>query len=136
MVSVVDAARSSVPPGSNELRLGIRQIEGFINGAVGIDKRTLGWGMTFMHELRHTQVGGGLRDNYSASYVGDAVDKTNQIRAELNAQGGNFGKRFSYSTTVISGYEYLPFTEDANRSLLRGIVPTSGYIHTPYKGKR
>ena len=35
-----------------------KQIESFIQGTVGMDNRTLGWGMTFLHESYHTDIGG------------------------------------------------------------------------------
>ncbi len=60
----------------------------------GIDARTFGWGMQFLHEARHTNVGGGYQDNYSRSGNprGDVVDWVNRIRSEIPG----FGRRTRY----------------------------------------
>ena len=122
MVDVVHAGKSGVPPGTNELRLGIRQIDGFINGTVGMDSKTLGWGMTLMHELHHTQVGGGLSD--SPFNPGPVVTQMNIIRSELNTQGGNYGQRMTYSAFPIGNNAYLPFNKSSTGLIRSGIIPT------------
>ena len=105
MITIVYGSRSGVDPqNNNTIRLGIRQIEGFVKGTVGMDSRTLGWGMTLMHELYHTKVGGNLKDNYGSGYLGDVVTQMNAIRSELNAQGGIYGQRLSYESILINGY--------------------------------
>lgn len=57
-----------------------------------LDKETLGWGMTFLHELYHTGPGGSLIDTDALYGTGGVVDAMNVIRKELNAQGKNFGQ--------------------------------------------
>jgi hypothetical protein len=82
--------------------------------------------MTFMHELHHTQVGGGLNDSpYNQENPGPVVTQMNIIRRELNAQGGNYGQRVSYPSTSV-GFQasVLPFSNAANNRLrLTGIMP-------------
>lgn len=58
MITVEPGRTSGVPPGTNKIGLNFQQIEGFINGTVNMDNRTLGWGMTLMHEIKNTNVGG------------------------------------------------------------------------------
>lgn len=130
MVTVVNAANSGVPPNTNELRLSIRQIEGFIKGTVGMDNRTLGWGMTSMHELHHTQVGGGLRD--TPGNPGPVVTQMNIIRSELNAKGGNYGQRLDYPATLIRGSRILPFDSSAKGQILLGLPPLPINRHIKY----
>ncbi|NDP22619.1 MAG: hypothetical protein GZ091_16290 [Paludibacter sp.] len=114
MVTVVNAAKSGVPPGTNELWLGIKQITGFINGSVGLDSKTLGWGMTLLHELHHTNVGGRLSDSpYGANNPGPVETQMNIIRSELNAQGGNYGQRLTYPAIPLTGLNYLPFNNSS-----------------------
>ena len=42
------------------------EVQSFINGSVGVNSTTMGWAMTFFHELSHTLVGGGLSDGTKA----------------------------------------------------------------------
>lgn len=63
MITAAPGIRSAGMRGTNEIRLNFKQIEVFINGTVNMDNRTLGWGMTLMHEINHTNVGGGLQDS-------------------------------------------------------------------------
>ncbi|WP_367279877.1 RHS repeat-associated core domain-containing protein [Bacteroides sp.] len=134
MVTVVNAGSSGVnPKDNNTIQLGIGQIEGFINGTVGMDNRTLGWGMTMTHELHHTQVGGGLKDNYSGNYPGDVVSKMNTIRAELNSQGGNYGQRMGYKSMEINSSIYIPFDRASQGQLSLGLPPLPVNKHIKYK---
>ncbi|MFT4070394.1 MAG: hypothetical protein QM654_00555 [Dysgonamonadaceae bacterium] len=121
MITVVPGARSAAKTGTNEIGLDFRQIEGFINGTVNMDNRTLGWGMTLMHEIQHTNVGGRLSD---APYTpGPVVTTMNTIRSELNAQGGNYGQRLDYYGTPIGSNVYLPFSSGSHSLINSGIIP-------------
>ena len=118
MVSVMTAHRSASPIGKNEIWLGIRQIDNFINGASNVNKLTLGWGMTFLHELLHTNVGGALQDfPYNP---GPVVEIMNTIRSELN---GNFGQRMQYNAKAINGSSYIPFDDLSDSFLRNGLSP-------------
>ena len=112
---------SGVSHGSNDIWLSPNQINSFITGSTNIDNRTLGWGMTFMHELHHTQVGGGLHD--TPGNPGPVVIQMNIIHSELNAQGGNYGQRLDYGATSVGSYNYIPFDISAQNQLSFGFVP-------------
>jgi hypothetical protein len=126
MVTVTSGRISGVPPGTNTIGLNFRQIDGFINGTVGMDNRTLGWGMTVMHELHHTQVGGGLSD--SPFNPGPVVTQMNIIRSELNSQGGNYGQRMTYPAYPVGNNAYLPFNRSSTGLIRSNMIPTSGFI--------
>lgn len=112
---------SGVPRGSNDIWLSPNQINGFITGTTNLDNSTLGWGMTFMHELHHTQVGGGLLD--TPGNPGPVVTQMNIIRSELNTQGGNYGQRLDYGATSVGRYNYIPFNILAQYQLNLGFAP-------------
>jgi RHS repeat-associated protein len=119
--------RSNVEQGTNTVKLDAAQIGGFIAGTVDLDSRTLGWGMTFMHELHHTQVGGGLRD--SPGNPGPVVTRMNLIRSELNVQGGKYGQRMNYPAIRIGKRAYLPFDRGGNEQIrVLGLPPFRNYI--------
>ena len=122
----VAPGKSGVVPGTNSIGLNFKQINGFINGTVGMDNKTLGWGMTFMHELHHTQVGGGLHD--TPGNPGPVVIQMNTIRSELNTLGGNYGQRLDYAATHIGAYNYIPFSKPAQSLLSVGLVPVNTYV--------
>ena len=106
---------------NNDIILAPKQIDRFINGSMGVDSRTLGYGMTFLHESFHTNIGGGLKDNPNAT--GPVVDNMNLIRSELNNIGYNFGQRMSYSAIFTHGQNYIPFNNAAQNSLNAGLLP-------------
>jgi hypothetical protein len=132
MITVAPGARSVAVTGTNQIGLNFRQIEGFVNGTANMDNRTMGWGMTLMHEIQHTNVGGGLPD---APYTpGPVVTTMNTIRSELNAQGGNYGQRLEYFGTPIGSNVYLPFSSGSQSLINSGIipvVPTDKFIRFP-----
>ena len=113
--------------GGMEIYLSSSQINKFIEGAHGVDNRTLGYGMTFLHESFHTQIGGDLRDNYSTTNItGDVVNKMNVIRQELNIAGYNFGQRITYAAyDGDDGIHYLPFNNETYLNFSTGILPTA-----------
>lgn len=107
-------ARDNLEPGLAWINLDSKQIEGFISASYGVNKKTLGYGMTFLHELAHTESTYDLKDDFSTSNSkGENVDFMNEIRAEL---GEDWGQRQSYPR--IGGY--LPFDEYTKCLLERG----------------
>lgn len=98
----VSGGRRSITAG-NQIAINASQIDSFINGTPSqLDNRTLGYGMVFMHELRHTTAGGGASDPpLGSSGTGPVVDRVNIYRRELDANStttgsGEFGKRSRY----------------------------------------
>ncbi len=51
----------------------------------GLNSKTLGYGLTFLHELSHTIVGGGLSDPTNSIEKGETVERINKIREQLDA---------------------------------------------------
>lgn len=118
---------SSAPVNGGLINLDPKQISSFVNGSVNVDSKTMGWGMTFMHESLHSALGGGLRDNLpKLSDTGQVVDRLNTVRQELNQNGGNYGQRMSYQATTFSKTgtpAYVPFERNAQGNLLMGTNP-------------
>ncbi len=90
----------------NGISLGPEQIGAFINGtSPDLNNKTMGWGMTLMHELMHTSIGGGLDDGRRSWGVpGPVEDQMNIIRSQLNG----YGQRKSYAALDLSGTQYIP----------------------------
>jgi RHS repeat-associated protein len=112
--------------GGDEIWLDPSQINSFISGSVNVDNRTLGWGMSFLHESYHTTIGGGLVD--SPYNPGPVVTNMNMIRSELNALGDNYGQRLNYYSIHLGAkatYEYIPFNKSAKISIDVGLIPGS-----------
>jgi hypothetical protein len=96
----------------NEINLSPTQIGELMNNVSGgLEKESVGWGMTFFHEYSHTPMGGGTSDppkiqtivpgESSVITTGGAVDYTNTIRGQLG-----YKKRSLYfykQTTLTSG---------------------------------
>lgn len=128
--ATISSHRSSVPAsGSPLIRLNPGQIDTFINGtSANLDSRTMGYGMTFMHEMLHSNVGISQPDGTSMSqkrtigHTGPVVDIMNTIRSQV---GSSFGQRLSYPAAPINGSLYIPFDRSSLRSVKRGIVPSS-----------
>ena len=125
--------KSFTPNGGTQVGLSSSQINDFINNTNNLDKETLGWGMTFLHELYHTGPVGSLIDPDALYGTGGVVDAMNVIRKELNAQGKNFGQRLNYKSVIP--YEggtisYIPFDESSLNSIEAGFAPsgTSKFI--------
>lgn len=125
-VTVAPGLRSSAIYGTNIIGINASQIESFINGSVGISNKTLGYGMTLLYELFHTQVGGALLDK--PGKIGPVVTQMNAIRKELNDKGYKYGIRNSYKASQILNYCYLPFSEAAMQLIELGIIPINYYI--------
>ena len=103
-----------------------------IHGAVGVDGNTLGFGMTFMHELLHTSIGNGYYDTTADFGTGHVVDFMNQIRKELNEQGFNYGQRMNYTEIMTKEGKITPFNSKALIRLKNGLRMTKKcfYIKT------
>ena len=116
----------------NKLGLNPDQINDMIHGAVGVDGNTLGFGMTFMHELYHTPIGGGYHDTTEDYGTGPVVDFMNQIRKELNEQGFNYGQRMNYTEIMTKEGKITPFNSKALIRLKNGLQMTKKcfYIKT------
>ena len=87
----------------NKVELGLPAIENHVkNTPDELNEKTLGWGMTLIHELKHTGAGGGLKDPIDKtdfSSTGNVVDFVNVVRGELDARSGNskpYGTRQHY----------------------------------------
>jgi len=113
-VSLVSYNLGSATAGNN-VELDPTQIETQIgNVSEGLNSKTLGYGMTFLHELHHTDVGGDLRDTDKEFSKGPVVEKMNVIRQQLDANplnqilGGNtqYGIRKYYMGSEISRKTY------------------------------
>lgn len=94
------------------------QISGYRNNTPGgLDDRTLGYGMVFLHELAHSPIGGSKKDPYEPlEYVqGKTVQFINSIRKELDDnplfnKKGYFGIRLSYGiVSQFNGQTGIPF---------------------------
>ncbi|MBE6256557.1 MAG: RHS repeat-associated core domain-containing protein [Prevotella sp.] len=84
--------------GTNMIGINLKQMTALINGtSKGLDNRTMGWGMTLLHEMLHTSINENLKDDISNEYsTGPVVDYMNIIRTQLNNQGFKFGIRKQY----------------------------------------
>jgi len=118
--------------GGRLVRFGIEQIQGFIDGTSNdLDSRTLGYGMTLLHELGHTNVGGSLLDLSIGNENGANVRRMNRIRSQL---GESWGQRYyQQHSPASSNMDYIPFSKYSNETLKRGNIPTSRYIEIKRK---
>jgi hypothetical protein len=106
----------------NTISINFTQTQDLIDKTVGVDKSTMGYGMTLMHEVSHNKsVGNGLHDNFTENNPrGDNVDFMNKIRSELNSQGKNYGQRkfynpvFYISESTLKTEMRLPFDNDGS----------------------
>lgn len=93
----IDANRSTTNGPANSITLGESQIDGFVNGTPSqLNDRTMGYGMTLMHEFEHTQIGGLNKDPTdptSTTSTGPVVNRVNVYRNELDNNPNNAGAR-------------------------------------------
>jgi RHS repeat-associated protein len=128
---------SSAPVNGGLINLDPNQISGMMNGATNLDSKTLGWGMTFMHESLHSVLGGGMRDHLPAgSETGEVVDRMNIVRQELNQKGANYGIRKSYKAITFSQTgrpAYVSFDRSSKADIMTGVKPSlfSSYVIIP-----
>lgn len=123
--------------GGLQININSTQINQLISGTSSdLDSKTMGFGMTFLHELGHTDLGGSKVDPQTFTTpsgakavnfgeLGTNVPKMNRIRRQL---GSSYGQRTSYGSMPIGGNTYLPFSTGAKSDLERGIVPANSYI--------
>ena len=109
-------AKRTVTSGT-QIGLSFEQISNMVKGAVGVDGNTLVFGMTFLHELHHTTIGGDYHDSTELFGTGPVVDNMNIIRNELNKQGFNYGERLNYKAIHTKEGNIIPFNESALTSL-------------------
>ena len=93
----ITANDSATPHGGNQIWLGENQINSFISGTpTEINDRTLGFGMTALHEFRHTAAGGANSDPTTPGDItstGPVVNRVNTYRNELDNNPANAGAR-------------------------------------------
>ena len=128
--------------GSPLINLNPNQINSFITGANNVNNRTLGWGMTLMHEILHSNVaeGGAIGhgdEKINFGNTGSVVDRINTVRSELNTLGGNYGIRQSYQAIYFNSQTqspmFLPFDSSSLNSLINGNTPASNTMYLQIK---
>ena len=101
-------------------QLDINEVNSFVKGAShDLNNKTLGFGLTFAHELLHTDIGlGRLHGNELNAWgkTGRIVDVMNVIRGQL---GSDYGQRLSYLALTQDGVTYIPFDTGNRKSLYR-----------------
>lgn len=126
-VSLRDGAGSA--SSDNNIGIDPSQIQGFVDGASGnLNSKTLGFGMTFLHELGHTDFAGDKSDYSSSGGNGPNVNQMNKIRKELDGNSVNryLGKGTIYS--IRSQYKGIATDKVAGK-------PGFYHIYIPFKGK-
>ena len=102
------------------------QIQGFIDGVQGgLNPETMGFGMTFLHELDHSDLGftkSNKGEDGCFGVIGPTVQLMNTIRAEL---GADYGERLSHasSNNPMDNYNYIPFDGYSLGWLKKGFAP-------------
>ena len=116
--------------GNGEIAIDPIQINEFINNAVGVDGKTLGYGMTFIHEAIHC-IDANYVDPIGDIGTGIVVDIMNKIRSELNSQNKNYGLRMNYKALPTDSLtNIIPFDKSSFISAQKGYYPpmNSKYI--------
>ena len=123
--------------GGLQININSTQINQFISGTSSdLNSKTMGFGMTFLHELGHTDLGGSKVDPQTTTTpngskivvfgeLGTNVPKMNRIRRQL---GSSYGQRTSYGSMPIGRNNYLPFSSVTKSNLEKRIVPTTYFI--------
>ena len=127
----ITTRRGSFSNGS-QIGLNPNQIDQFVNGtSVSLDSRTMGYGMTLMHEVLHSNVGMIAGDDASSiGATGPVVDTMNRIRMDL---GTGFGQRTSYPAIQMTNGTYLPFDQGSLRDIQRGILPAGSSMFIRFR---
>jgi hypothetical protein len=114
----------------NDVILSMSQINGFINNtSEGLSSKTLGYGMTFLDELGHTDLGGSMKDFDAFGGNGSNVSQMNKIRSEMSqSTSTNWGERYyharsSWNTTMF----VMPFSKNT-----KTMLDQSGNIMGPH----
>jgi RHS repeat-associated protein len=127
--------------GGLQVNIDAIQVNKFIAGTSSdLNNFTQGFGMTFLHELQHTDIFGGKSDpakqivngqvGVPFGDIGGPETRMNKVRRELNQQGMNLGQRLSYGPLPMgtSGMVYLPFSNRSLNDINSGTIPTSMMI--------
>jgi uncharacterized protein RhaS with RHS repeats len=96
--------------GESNIWIDSEQIDGHINNTPnGLNNKTLGYGMTFLHELHNTGLGGSLEDPPKTDIysTGAAVDNVNKYRQELDQNSYNHSKSQGFYGRRMF-YNYYP----------------------------
>ncbi|MEW7289015.1 DUF6443 domain-containing protein [Aquimarina sp. 2304DJ70-9] len=121
--------KSAAIRGGLLINMGPNQIDKFVNGSNNVNKNTLGYGMTFLHEMHHSALGLGVGDDKSKfGATGGVVDRMNLIRGELSNQSftQSYGTRTSYKARGFSsGKAYLPMGQGSFKRLNGNRKPTT-----------
>jgi hypothetical protein len=116
------------------------QTNKFISGTSSdLNNFTQGFGMSFLHEMQHTDIFGHKTDPKQIvngqvvvpfGDIGGPESRINKVRRELNQQGMNLGQRLSYASTPIgtNGMVNLPFSHQSLTDIYNGVTPTSSVI--------
>jgi RHS repeat-associated protein len=118
----------------SNIGLDFSEIESFMGGVKGgLNPETMGYGMTFLHELDHTKLGVNKTGHSTAEktqfgIIGPTLKTMNTIRSEL---GADYGERYSYRPQNINdGYQYIPFSHTSERMLrIHKMQPISNDKH-------
>lgn len=106
------------------------QIRSFIEGVKGgLNPKTQGFGMVFLHELLHTDAGKKVRPEYAIAEhnlklgeIDAHVEFENKIREQL---GSDWGQRLSYvSVTGHEGLSYTPFDLSSRKYIVTQDTPS------------
>ncbi len=118
------ASFSLVTEGGNQgigldFQVDVTQTQSFIDGTSDdLNKSTMGFGLMFIHELLHTEIGLNRLHGLEAQQfgrTGTIVNAMNAIRGQL---GDDYGQRTSYLALSYGGKSHLPF-DSGNKTLLR-----------------
>ena len=105
-----------------DFKLNVNQVNAFIKGSSPmLNDKTLGYGMMFVHEMLHTEIGINNKHGRELNmygYPGILVNNMNDMRKEL---GSDYGERLSYIAVGLPGKSYLPF-DAVNKKLLYNII--------------
>ncbi len=109
-------------PNGFSASLNIGQILSFVNGVSGgLNPKTMGFGMTLLHELDHTIIGSGDLDGGNLfGHTGPVVDRMNKIRRQM---GSDWGQRMSYGPKQLGDKRFIPFDTQSRTFLTGGIHP-------------
>jgi hypothetical protein len=121
--------KSSAVRGGLLINISPNQINKFINGSNNVNNNTLGYGMTFLHEMHHSALGLGVGDDKSTfGATGGVVDRMNLIRGQLSNQSfiQSYGTRTSYQAKGFRGGKaYLPMGPGSYKRLNGNMKPTT-----------
>jgi len=121
---------SNFDENNNGIYLNTTQIKALISGVMNLDSRTLGYGMTFLHELLHSKffmdgAFSGADNELPFNDPGkiEKIDPENISLMGLNLirrqMGPSWGQRLSHGAKTIDGSRYSPFDQGSMDKLNR-----------------